>query len=166
MGQFYMTFTRALGNLLRYGTTELMLQVDPSYMKPIVQEELAAMSSYSPKDSLLIEKPSKSVLKIDYSAEPTFSPKLSAVIYAQGQREGFDGADALSIMRVTWLWPEGNTGEVVEAVSRIVMRAGIERVIVDGGTLAVPNRDIIALQELRGTRQFSQFCKHGFSPVA
>ena len=120
-------------NLIRYGTTNLLYQIDPDKMRPIFEKHLRELSFYSPEDHLEVTKRTRRSLSFNYVSKPRDFVWFSGRIHAQAPRESFGDVDVASYMHLRLLAMEtlnpDEQEELFDAISGIVKSAEIEKVI-------------------------------------
>jgi hypothetical protein len=147
-----MRIIKTLNNLMRYGTSKLMPQVDVEFMRPIFENGFKQLSFYSPEDHLALWKEGRTDLVFQYSSKYQEFTWVHGRVYAQEPRESFGDVDVVSFMRIEMLNPD-KKGELFGAIRNIVERASIEKVIANSSLGIHEEKYARCLQSMRGTRR-------------
>jgi hypothetical protein len=146
-----MKIVKPIGNLLRYGSMNLMSPVDPDIMRPIFEARIAPISFCSPGDVLSFHKTGRKDLEFQYLFEQRPFDLIEGRIYAQQPRENFGEVDVISFMEISHITLD-QQGEVLSAIEGIVKDAYIERVI-RSPLCDIDGEDTKSLFEIRGHRR-------------
>ncbi len=143
-----------VNNLFKYGSLNLIPQVDPEVMKPIFKAKISRLSFYSPEDYLTLQKTEKGNLIFQYSSSEypfmgSRGIRFNGIIYAREPGKDFGGVNVLSFMKMDIFSPDSK-GEIFDVIKGIVEEAGIEKVV--ASSLGVRIEDAKRLCEIKGHR--------------
>ena len=145
-------------NLIKYGTTDLMPQVDPEVMEPIFKENFKKLSFYSPKYSLHLRKNQIEDMRFTYTSRdrnPSIDHSfvIAGTIYAQKPRTLFSEVDVVSFMKVDDFYGEEKYfKELADAIEGIAQKAGIEKVVAFTGWPNFKLEQTKRLLDIKGSR--------------
>ncbi|MCK5234689.1 MAG: hypothetical protein KAJ88_02500 [Candidatus Aenigmarchaeota archaeon] len=107
-------------NLLNYGTSTIIPQVDSKVMKPIFEESLKKMSFYSPTDILKLWKTEIKTLHFEYFSGDRGWPQFDGTLYALSKSI----PPYISIKSIEL----DDDNEIIGAISEIVKLANLDYV--------------------------------------